>query len=135
MNRRKILKGLSFLPLFGVASTRVQAEIKDSDDPAYKSYRGFVYFWTGWKNSADSAKITGQWLAYNKQENIRIYSCSGGYCGQYLIGHIFNTCTLADRKFMTIESSFDDREEEKWKARDALLEEIDRYYKEGSDYE
>lgn len=130
MKRRDIIKGLSFLPLFGIAPTKIQADARDEDDPAFKIYRGFTYHWTGWKTSHDSEKIVGQWLAHNKEKDIRIYSSYPGDCGPYRLGCIFNTTTYAEQKFTTLETSFEEREECKCEARDRLLNEIDECYKE-----
>lgn len=131
MRRRDILKGFSFLPLFGIAATKIPVEAKaeiSEDDPAFRKYRDFKYYWTGWKTFPDSARIAGQWIADKIDEDVHIHSCVPGYADQHMIGAVFCLVTRVDQKFLTIASSFEDREEEKWKAYDLLLKEIDKYY-------
>jgi len=52
------------------------------------------------QKALDSDKLTAFWLA--KKDEIRIYSCTGGFSGEYLIGHVFNTCILKEHELQQV---------------------------------
>lgn len=140
MNRRDIIKSLFSLSIALVpnwtcancdSSNNVLTNCKNCGAPEYESetkeenvqledYRGFRIVWSGWRTSPDHEKITGFYIA--KEKEISFSSCTGGITDEYRIGMFLNTQVLADHNFITLTSTEIEKKEEQRRALNKIIE-------------
>ncbi len=129
MNRRDMFK---FLPLFGVPSfldftlmEPIEKEEEQKED--ILKFHGFDIRWSGFLKSNESDRLTGFWTAWADKRKSGFYSCTGGICSEYYVGHIFNICVLEGHHFLTTRSTEKEKNSEKAKALQKLKEEIETF--------
>lgn len=124
MNRRDILKAIGLGGIgFGIPKI---ITANNENNGELTSYRGFNLRWSNWLGTPDSTRLSGYWVANNKNKNF--YSCTGGVSGEYAAGQGFNTMIIHPHEFIVIESSKESKNREKSLALKTLKEEIDNYY-------
>ena len=107
MNRRGFLSRiLPTVGVAGVAATTVSGSVSDLPDRITRE--GVSARWLGWREGQESDRLFGVWI-YTAPDGEQFYSTTGGCCYLYREGDVFDLTTRRPCRFLTSDTSDDDR--------------------------